>query len=83
MGKLTDFQIGCIALVLVAAVCWLVVGPLALLRMALLGVAGLVALYLWGRRSPLAKAAALVITLAVLILYVGPMVLASLSVHRP
>ena len=83
MGKLSDFQIGCIALVLVVLLCWWLAGPLALLRMALLGAAGLLALFLWSRRAPLAKATALVLTLAVLVLYVGPMVLASLHVPVP
>jgi len=83
MKKLSDFQLGCLALLLVALLCWWLVGPLALLRMVLLGAAGALALFLWSRRSRLAQAAALVLTLAVLVLYVGPMVLASLHVPVP
>lgn len=79
----SDFALGCIALVLVAVACVVFASAQTLLLIGVFGAASMLVLYLWSRKSRLAKAAALVLTAALLVGYVLPKVLEAARTAMP
>lgn len=70
--KLSDFAVGCIALAVMAFACLLLFSAQTLLLLALFACASTATLFLWSRKSRLAKAAAIALMAALLVGYVVP-----------
>ena len=70
--KLSDFAVGCIALAVLALACLVLFSAQTLLLLALFGCASMLTLFLWSRKSRLAKAAAIAVMAVLMLGYVVP-----------
>lgn len=81
--KISDFAVGCITLAAIAAACVLLFSAQTLLLIAGFAAASMLVLFLWSRKSRVAKAAAIALMAALLVAYVVPKVLEAARASLP